>query len=377
VTDSEGRYALEDLDPELLFRLLAVAECHVPALSPKPVDPNAGPADFKLTPHDLDKRDPALVLRGRVLDESGEPVPAAVVEPFGFSKGNTTQYGGLRDFDPLGVTNSKGEFRLRVPEPGLGLYVRVSAPLFAPRSFAGLPTGPNSNELRLCAGVTVTGRLLKEGKPLVGVGVGVCQKDRGAATFVGEFQSATDDKGVFRITNVPPDEVYLLYGKMETLKTYGALGVREVKTDKSGSSTKLGDLAVEKGLTLRGQLVLADGKPVPKGTRVMLYREEAWDDQQTVAAEDGSFVFEGLPPERYGLSSRVPGYHVSPKNASYELLNGGGLTGMVRSDMTGLRLLLEPGPEPERPQFNNEVSAEHQRRQQAPLRGAPEVNDKK
>ena len=104
------------MDPDLIFRLLAVAEGYTPSFLPKQADPAAGPVTFTLTPHDLDKRDAALVLRGRVLDEDGKPVPQAVVEPYGFGKGNTTHFGRLKGFDPLAVTNNKGEFRLGVPE---------------------------------------------------------------------------------------------------------------------------------------------------------------------------------------------------------------------------------------------------------------------
>jgi hypothetical protein len=69
----------------------------------------------------------------------------------------------------------------------------------------------------------------------------------------------------------------------------------------------------------------------------------------------------------------VRGYAVSSKNASFDLLNGMGLLGMVRTDIEGLRLLLEPEERPERPpQFDQKLSEEYNRRRAAPLRGAPE-----
>jgi hypothetical protein len=94
--------------------------------------------------------------------------------------------------------------------------------------------------------------------------------------------------------------------------------------------------------------MLADGKPVPAGTRVLLSREEAWDIQQAVVDKEGRFAFTGLPPEQYGLTVNVEGYHLSPKNASMDLLNDFQLLGVVREEPVGLRLLLEPGPRPER-----------------------------
>ena len=109
------------------------------------------------------------------------------------------------------MTDAKGEFRLGVPEPGLALYVQVSAKYLARRNFAKLPVG-QAHDLTVVAGVTVTGRLTKDGKPLPGAAVGLVQADRNTETFVGEYQAATDVKGVFRIPNVPPEDAFVLYG---------------------------------------------------------------------------------------------------------------------------------------------------------------------
>jgi hypothetical protein len=366
------------LGPDLLFRLLAVAEGYTPAFLPKQADPAAGAVSFTLTPHDLDKRDPALVLKGRVLDENGRPVAEAVVEPFGFGKGDGTQFGGLKGFDPLAVTNKKGEFRLGVPEPGVAVYVQATAPFKAPRRFKKLEAGPKPHDLTLFDGVTITGRLVKGGKPLAGVAVGAAQKERNVETFVGEFQAATDDKGVFQIRNVPAEDSLVLYGLMSSLGKHGAVGARAVRTGKSGSVSAVGDVEVKPGHKLSGRVALADGKPVPAGTRVMLSREEAWDSAQAVVDKEGRFSFAGLPPEQYSLTVNVKGYHLSPKNVSTDLLNGFRLLGVVREDIAGLRLLLEPGPEPEREQRSDaKFYEEYNRCRLAPLRGAPEEKQRR
>src|SRR5262249_44947430 len=154
--------------------------------------------------------------------------------------------------------------------------------------------------------------------------------------------------GVFQIRNVPPEEVLNLYGLLNSLREHGAVGVREVRTGKSGSVSDMGDLEIKAGHKLSGRVVLADGKPVPPGTRALLAREEAWDVQQAVVDKEGRFTLTGLPPELYSLSVNVKGYHLSPKNASTDLLNGFRLLGTVREDTEGLRVLLEPGPQPQR-----------------------------
>jgi hypothetical protein len=349
-----------------------VAEGYTPALLPKPADPTAGPVAFTLTPHDLDRRDPALVLKGRVLDENGKPVPQAAVEPFGFRKGDRGQFGGLKGFDPLAVTNKKGEFRLGVPEKGLAIYVQVNAPFKAPRKFPKLAAGAGPHDLTLFEGITVRGRVVQGGKPLAGVAVGAAQKDRNMETFVGDFQAATNATGAFEIRNVPVEDVLTLYGQLSSLGKHGAVTAREVRTGKSGSVSDVGDLEVKPGHRLSGRVVLADGKPVPAGTRVMLSREEAWDTAQAVVDKEGRFAFIGLPGEQYSLSVNVKGYHLSPKNASVDLLNGFRLLGVVREDSAGLRLLLEPGPEPARESRSDaKFYEEYQRRRNAPFRGAP------
>jgi hypothetical protein len=373
VTDERGQFALKSLDPELLFRLLAVADGHSPAYSAKSVDPKAGPTTLKLKPHDLDARDPALVLKGRVLDEKGDPVAGATVEPYGLGKGDGAQFGGLTGFDPLALTNDSGEFRLGVPERGVAVYVQVSAPSLARRNFLKIPAGPKGHDLTLPVGVTVTGRLLKGGQPLRGVGVGLVQTDRGVEEFVGEYRAGTDGDGRFTIPNVPPDDAFTLYGLMDALKAHGAVAARPAKTGASGTEVEVGDVAVTPGHRLSGRVILADGKPVPEGTRVLLSREEAWDSQQAVADKDGRFEFTGLPAERVNLYATVRGYRVSPKNASYELLNRTGLSGRVTGDINGLRLLLEPGDRPTPSgQFDRQSYEEYKRRREAPLRGAPE-----
>ena len=118
-----------------------------------------------------------------------------MVEPFGFGKGNGIHFGGLNGFDPLAVTNKKGEFRLGVPDEGITTYVQATAPFKAPRK-------SNSSRPALVApppdavdGRHHPGRLVKDGKPLAGLAVGAAQKNRDAETFVGDFQAATDGKG--------------------------------------------------------------------------------------------------------------------------------------------------------------------------------------
>jgi hypothetical protein len=351
-----------------------VADGHVPTYSAKPIDPRAGPVTLALKPHDLDRRDPALVLRGKVLDEDGKPVPRAVVEPFGIKTKGGAQFGGLRGIDALAVTDRQGEFRIGVSEKGAALYLKVSAAFLAHRRPAPLKAGPNVHEVTLVRGVTLTGAVAKDGKPLAGIALGLVQTNRSAERFLGEFTIATDEQGQFRFENVGPDEAYFVYGLMDSCRKHGAIPVRQVRVGASGTEKDLGAIPMRPGYRLSGRIILADGKPVPENTRVLLSRDEAWDSQTVVADKDGRFAFTGLPAERYSLSVNLRDYHASSKNGSYDALNGFGLVGTVKGDTEGLRFLLEPGPAP-RPDYRNLKPSdwqEFERRRKAPLRGAPE-----
>src|SRR5262249_35871318 len=149
--------------------------------------------------------------------------------------------------------------------------------------------------------------------------VGAAQVSHNTETSVGEFHAATDEKGVFQITNVPPGDSLVLYGLMSSMSAHGAVRARAVSTGKSGSVSDVGDLQLTPGHKLSGRLVLADGKPVPTGTRILLSREEAWDSAQATADKEGHFGFAGLPSELYSLGVKVNGYHLSPKNVSIDL----------------------------------------------------------
>jgi hypothetical protein len=321
-----------------------VAPGHVPTYSDEPVDPRLGEFELTLEASDLAERDPELVLRGRVVDSRGDPVARAVLEPFARRIGeHGKMFGALEGVDPLAVTDAQGEFALGVSEPGEVLLLRVEARALAPRMSPWLAAGADAPAIALTRGATVTGQVLEDGKPLAGVALGLMQQDRDAESWLGERTIATDPSGRFTLVNVPPDQAFFLYGKMESLRPHGALAIRPLAVGADETTTDAGVLAPEKGLRLSGRVVLSDGQPVPPETHVLIDRENAWDTQVVVAGTDGSFVFEGLPAELYSLSTRVRGYRISEENASFDPLNRIGLLGRIDQDLSGLVLQLDPG----------------------------------
>jgi hypothetical protein len=373
VADAGGKFALKELDANLLFRLLVVADGYIPTFSSKVIDPGAGVVEFKLKSHDLDRRDPERVLRGRVVNDTGQPIQGAMVQVSGFKRGTITHWGGLQGFDPLAVMNDRGEFRLGIAEKGDGVCLQASARGFASRCFAPLPAGSKSHDLELGPGVTITGQVFKDGKPLTGVALGLVEQTRDVSKFVGDFKISTDDRGHFVFLNVPPNETYALYGLMESLQSHGTIPVALSQVSNHGTAKDVGRLSVQPAYRLSGRVVLADGKPVPEGTRLLLGREQSWDTQSFILPEDGSFAFIGVPKERCSLVVNIPGYHPSTKNASSELPSGRRLVGRVEGDIDGLRFLMEPGPQPltNSAKFTREDYEQAERRRNQPLQGAP------
>jgi hypothetical protein len=218
------------------------------------------------------------------------------------------------------------------------------------------------------SGTTVTGTVVKDGKPVPGATLRLFQRlrqplGRGAEGRGGVplyFTVATDTQGTFRFEQVPPDEDYSFWGLLESFPPDGAPRPRTIRAGANGTRLDLGQVAVQPGYRLSGQVVLADGQPLPAKARVVVSRGElndGFDSGLTVppgdmlaapVEADGRFSISGLPPELIFLSAQVPGYHASPRNRSYETLNNR-LAGRMDRDIDGLLFLLEPGPPP-RPQ---------------------------
>src|ERR1017187_43541 len=91
-------------------------------------------------------------------------------------------------------------------------------------------------------------------------------------------------------------------------------------------------------LTLRGRVVLTDGKPIPPDIRVTLGADWGTDAQMTSLVTDGTFEFKGLARGVYSLA---------PALRSYKLADGA--TGEVLVDRDRKEVVLRMEPTPARP----------------------------
>ena len=340
-SDGQGEFAIEDMDPNLLFKVLVVARGFRPEFVSN-VAPADGPVEAVLEPVQASD-DPKERVRGRVLGPEGKPVHGAVVNIRSVTRSRSTQYGGNSKVDPMAVTDEAGEFVLHGREPFEAVGVDVVGRALAKGIFPRLASGDGVHELKLNEGVSVLGRLTKEGKPLAGVEVGIAGAERNSETYVGNYSVATDEEGRFAFMNLPTRKPYFVYGVMKSLKEEGALEAKLVRTDDEGSTVDTGEWKVGPGYTVSGFVHLRDGGEILPKTRISLGREEAWDSQQMDLDSRGHFKFTGVPAESVHISTRITDYRLSARNASIDPYNTMSLIGSIRTNKTDLLIELEPG----------------------------------
>lgn len=340
-TDGEGKFTIPKLDPEIVFRVLVVAEGHQPKLV-SGVDPALQPLKAELTPLPADL-DPRRTLRGRVVNAQGNPIIGAIVEPFGIKTDKKRWWGSLPGIDPLAVTNLSGEFVITCSEADVALDLRVEGREHAPRLVELLPTG-KAHEISLGYGVRIHGRIVKDGAGAAGIGVGLVQVDRSVGKFLGHREIGTDAKGEFEFLHVAPDLDYYLYTLMGTSGKWGALPIYELHSAKDGGEVAAGELVLEPAHRLAGRVLLTDGKPVPKETRLMLSRHEAWDHQSAALDAEGGFDFAGVPTEGMELIIRIPGYRLAAKRNRLQQTRDGSMATFMDKDRLDVEIFLEPEP---------------------------------
>jgi len=348
--------------------VLVVAPGFEPTFFAK-TDPLAGPLKARLNPRPATNLPPANVVLGRVEDDKGKPVENAVVSLNSIRQGDTTRGSPPEGTDPIAVTDARGEFFLSSREAFDAMNLEVEARGFARKKLNDLRGGLKRHTLTVTEGAALTGRVLKDSKPLKGVALGVVSQDRTIERFTGDFVIGTMDDGRFLFSNLPDDRQYYFYGIMSSFTNHGALASRSFKAGGNGSTKDLGDVLVVPGVRLAGQVTLADGSALPPHTRLSVGAEDAWDVLVAELGADGRFDLRNVPPGTYNVSSRVKGYRLAEANASLDILNPFELIGQLRADKTNLTVLLEAGED-----FRSQSgrSAPGERPQDLPLAGIEE-----
>jgi hypothetical protein len=317
-TDSDGKYSIPGLNSDLFFNLLIVREGYSAKFVDK-VDPEQGPADTAVLKKRIPPENPSQIIRGRVLDPRGEPVRDALVEQGGaiFEQGRAFGNGGW--IDPMAVTNDSGDFEIAYSKPLVAAMVQVSPRAMAPR-LSTVPSGTDRKVITVTQGATIRGQLVRNGEPIRQAEIGLSSHSRRGGETLPEVRIGTDDDGKFALTNVPPDRIWYLYAKMESLASRGLTAeIVECATKSDGQDLNLGDISVRPAYTLRGKVVLSDGKPIPPDMRINLFSDRVPDSQSLTLASTGDFEFKGLGRGVYQLAPSVKDYEARDPQ-SFELL---------------------------------------------------------
>jgi hypothetical protein len=337
-TYADGKFSISGLNGDLVFTLLVMHDGYG-SIFVKKVDPTKGPVETAVLKTRVAPEDPSQVVRGTVVDGHGKPVRDAVVEQQGVSfkrgDGISTRFGGAQGWiDSLAVTNEKGDFEIAYGEPAVRIILNVEPRGMAAKLFT-LPTGPDRKTLTVTDGATIRGRLMYNGKPVASAEIGLTTHSRRSGTTFPEMRIGTQEDGTFAITNVPAERIYVLYPKMESLAARRlASDVIECETKDDGQEVDVGDIELKPSLTLRGRVVLSDGKEIPPEMHINLNADRAWDSQSVVLASDGRFEFKGLAR---GV------YSVLPSVKDYTFGDGFGKEVLVHHDIDNLVITLHPG----------------------------------
>jgi hypothetical protein len=341
ITGTNGEFVISSLDPTLIFRLLVLAPDHESKFIDK-VNPAHGVTIFTMKLVDANATPPDLRISGVVIGDDGQAIVGATIQTQGVSFGNGgQQWGGAGQYaDETVVSDAKGHFLIRCKSKVELIYAMASAREAAPRP---IQLQPGRDFLvRMHDGVTVTGRLVTTNFPVSGAVLRVMAENRISGEFFITDRIATDSNGRFSIPNLPPEKGLILFGTMDTLQGQGALSPKSFTSGKNKTSTDLGDLILQPGYRISGQIILTDGKPMPARTHLLLARQGASDYTDVVLTADGRFAFQSVPAESVSLSARLKGYKYSHRNPSLDWLNNQ-IVGKVSGDITNLTLIMEPG----------------------------------
>lgn len=349
VSSVTGEYELTDLDPRLRYYLSVAAPGFQVKLlqyvEPQRVD------TLKTTLAPIAKDRPESdALEGKVLDQEGKPIKGAWIEIAGettrTANSRSDTFGALSGVDHYGVTDSDGAFHFPCKGSGRTFYVRLSAIGFAPQSMI-LTSGTDAaggNAVRLSRGVSIRGRLVKDGQPLAGRKMLLCQVNDNSDTYIGMLKAGTAGDGRFTIEHVPENMEFKMAAAPSSLGSRGATKIVNVKSaSNAGEATDVGDVAVGPALTLSGRLFMDKGAALPQNMSVTVTPTQGIESLNMKVNPDGTFELAGLSPGPVELSFyEDPQVRVAEDNPC-EWNHGHALLGKMESD-TKLNVHLVPTP---------------------------------
>jgi hypothetical protein len=219
-------------------------------------------------------------------------------------------------------------------------------------------------EIEIIDGPIGTGRVVRNGLPVSGVGVALKFVEPAANDCFWLFREVTDEAGRFRFEHLPEGVEFWL----SALRTHGfdpqpanllpdddTFLPARFRSGTDGTTLDVGDLDLRPGATLGGKVVMTDGKRLPENCVVSAGRPGAGGWICSYLDATGHFRIKGLPGGTIGVRLELkwnidqpgypippPGYRLSAQNACLDPATGLDLIGQLDRDKSDLTILVEP-----------------------------------
>lgn len=337
IAGASGEFTIASVDPAWLFTLAVEAKDCLPR--EVLVDARSTTA-LKIRVTSEEDR----LTKGQVLNPDGTPAVGVVVVVAGFRIEQASPKGTVIDQRRF-LTDDEGRFHIESEALLQQMQVIVTAPNATFKVY-DLKPGGKENVLQLTTGATLTGRVLRQARPVSGIEVGLTG---GAMLRSGAPRlTVTDAEGRFKLEHVTPGALERIFTKMtpDTPLPLAAV-VRDVDVPADGELLDVGELNLHPTFRVRGRLVPLEGA-VPANITATLERLRAPDHIEQLVATDGTFEFSGVPAESVVLSfcspgkAAIQGYRLSARNFSVDEAGLPAMVGRVDEDLD-LVVLIQKG----------------------------------
>lgn len=259
-------------------------------------------------------------IRGRLVNAEGRPVGGATVSVKMTQRGNRGQ-SGSDGVTPSAVSDEKGRFVLLAEEGVTSVGIAITATGYAGLDTEMTPGDGPERTIRVSRGATITATIVRDGVPCSGLKMGVRQLDRdNFGYYVYGVHAVTDADGRVRFDHLPGAGRYAIYSVASSRPQLAVIPTTFFKVPGGGVARDLGRLEAVEPRSLTGRFVFDAGATLPPDTPVFLLRPLVAESVQAKVAADGSFEFQGLPPEGYKLIFHASGFRIDPSRLAWQLV---------------------------------------------------------
>ncbi len=325
-TGPEGRFVAPDLNPGRLISILISKSGFVSKTVEEVQPPTIEPLTIILQP--------AGRLRGRVVDQQGDPQPNSDIYMRLDSRSNVL-FGGSQRWSQLRhtSTDADGRFLIEEVEPATWwVAARSKGYQLLVEEGVEVQAGATTDlELVLEVGAVVEGTILTaDGEPLTQASISIAEAENLSSRQSGTVSSLADAEGHYRAVGVPVGLATVTVFQNSTRRLGKSIEVRP--------GTNVVDLLLESGFEIGGQVVAPDGTPIGDAAVTLDVDPERrtsrspFNSSRDQTAADGSFVFADVVAGAYRLTASRDDF-APASTESFE----------VASDVAGLVLQLGLG----------------------------------